>query len=342
MNRSNFGAVRLPLLGAAVLAIFAVPLSAQIVEKERTFADLTATHPCSSGYTDRNAIVTDCDTASDIGDGGGAFRCFAHCDGTAPWEAVSIGGGSGGGGEATSVQGSATLPATCAELDLYQDTNSGGTEFYVCTATDTWTKTGTIGGTLTATDDLAVCTDGTGGSTIGACTVLNIDDLRLDGNILSNPAGGNISFRAGGATNQITVGSGQVTLTVGLAGNGNTTISGYAVQLFARTQGVGAPLNLQDAASSQFATNEGATAEVYINLPGAATGLHFTFIIQDADGMRITAASGDTIRPIAGTAASATGGFIRCATQGAFITLVAINATEWVAIGSAGVWTIDI
>ncbi len=142
MNRSNLGAVRLPFLAAAVLASLSVPLSAQVVEKGRTFSDLTASHPCASGYTDRIARVTDCDAAGTIGDGGGAFQCWAYCDGSAPWADVAIDGG-GGGGAATAVEGSATLPATCAEKDLYQDTDSGGTEFYVCTATNTWTKTGT-------------------------------------------------------------------------------------------------------------------------------------------------------------------------------------------------------
>ena len=182
MNRSNLGAVRPSFLTAAVLAFLSVPLSAQVVEKGRTFADLTASHPCASGYTDRIARVTDCDAADDIGDGGGAFQCWAICDGSAPWAAVSIGGG--GGGAATAVTGSATLPATCAELDLYQDTDSGGTEFYVCTAANTWTKAGTIGGTLTATDDLSVCTDGTGGSTIAACV-----NMTLGGNVTGPTAG---------------------------------------------------------------------------------------------------------------------------------------------------------
>lgn len=99
MARRNLGAVRLPLLAAAVLASFAVPVSAQVVEKGRTFADLTASHPCDTGLTDRIARVTDCDAADDIGDGGGAFQCWAICDGTAPWAAVSIGGGSGGTGD---------------------------------------------------------------------------------------------------------------------------------------------------------------------------------------------------------------------------------------------------
>jgi hypothetical protein len=49
-------------------------------------------------------------------------------------------------GGAMKVTGSATLPVTCTERDIYQDTDSLGAEFYVCTATDTWTKVATIPG----------------------------------------------------------------------------------------------------------------------------------------------------------------------------------------------------
>lgn len=35
---------------------------------------------------------------------------------------------------------STALPGTCTEGDVYQDTDSGGTESYACTATNTWTK----------------------------------------------------------------------------------------------------------------------------------------------------------------------------------------------------------
>lgn len=38
---------------------------------------------------------------------------------------------------------SATLPGTCAEGDCAQDTDSGGSETHICTATNTWTKLGT-------------------------------------------------------------------------------------------------------------------------------------------------------------------------------------------------------
>lgn len=133
------------------------------------------------------------------------------------------------------------------------------------------------------------------------------------------------------------------------AGVVRATDSGSGVGAFlstrlveANTAGSGAPNVIVAAESGSIYTNEGVTAENYHTLPSAAAGYVFTFVVQDTDGIRITASSGDTIRPIAGTAASASGGFIRCATAGAFITLIAINSVEWVSIGSSGVWTIDV
>jgi folate-dependent tRNA-U54 methylase TrmFO/GidA len=62
-----------------------------------------------------------------------------------------------------------------------------------------------------------------------------------------------------------------------------------------------------------------------------------TFIVQDGDGIRITAASGDTIR-IAGTVTAAAG-YVESTTIGNTVTLVAINATEWMATAVNGTWT---
>lgn len=197
--------------------------------------------------------------------------------------------------------------------------------------------TGTIGGTLTATDDLAVCTDGTGGSTIGACTVLKIDNLQIDANKISSTTGAIELFAAGAAANSLTVNASSLFFAVNLGGNGSTNINGYSRQIFARTQGVGAPLDMPAAASSQWSTNEGATAEVYVNLPPAATGLHFTDCVQDADGFRYTAAGGDTIRVIDKVTAAA--GYISSTTIGSCVTVTAINATEWMAHPINGVWT---
>lgn len=85
-------------------------------------------------------------------------------------------------------------------------------------------------------------------------------------------------------------------------------------------------------------SNEGAAAIVPFTLPSARVGYKFAFIVQDADGIRVTAASGDTIR-INGSV-SAAAGKIESTTVGSVVELLAINATEWVATRSSGTWTV--
>jgi len=114
----------------------------------------------------------------------------------------------------------------------------------------------------------------------------------------------------------------------------------YKQTVEASTAGSGAPNVLTVAESGKILTNEGSTAQNYHTLPTAAAGLTFTFVVQDADGLRIVADTGDTIRIAAGVSAAA--GYIQNSTIGSTITLCAINATEWVALGApAGTWTID-
>lgn len=84
------------------------------------------------------------------------------------------------------------------------------------------------------------------------------------------------------------------------------------------------------------ATNEGATTLVARTLPPAQGGLEYTFFVQDSDGISITAASGDTIR--FGGTVTAAAGTITSTTVGSSITLLAINATEWVATSLVGTW----
>lgn len=390
MVRSNFGAVRLPLLAAAVLASFAVDATAQVVEKGRTFADLTASHPCASGLTERIARVTDCDAADDVGDGEGLFQCWVRCDGTAPWETVAIGGGAGGGA-ATAVTGSATLPATCAEKDLYQDTDSGGTELYVCTATNTWTKAGDVAGPASSTDNAITRFDSTTGKLLqdSAITVADTtgnlqwegttaDDFEgnftfadptadwtwtwsASGQVLaplgseSLPAysfAGSVDtgfygtastiYATVSSTSKLRINANGTSILHGwLYGSGdpNNRLFGFAKWVSASTAGSGAPEAADPVFGMAVYTNEGTTAQNYRTLPSAAAGYEFTFVVQDADGIRVVAAAGDTIR-IAGTA-SATAGYAQSTTIGSALTLVAINATEWVAISSLGTWTID-
>lgn len=87
-------------------------------------------------------------------------------------------------------------------------------------------------------------------------------------------------------------------------------------------------------------TNEGTSAKVGFTLPAAAAGLVFTFIVQDADGIRVTAAAGDTIR-VAGEVSIAAG-YIESTTIGSTMTLMAINATEWLVVPAyLGTWTLE-
>lgn len=130
------------LLLALALAACAASASAQVVEQPRTWTGLLAAYPCVPWLSGRITRVTDAQSSSSVGGGGGSAQVWVQCDGIDTWSLVTI--GSSGGGAATSVAGSATLPATCTEKDLYQDTDSGGTEFYVCTATNTWTKAGDV------------------------------------------------------------------------------------------------------------------------------------------------------------------------------------------------------
>lgn len=120
---------------------------------------------------------------------------------------------------------------------------------------------------------------------------------------------------------------------------GSSTIGGFltARSVEANTAGSGTPNALTATESWKVLTNEGATAANYHTLPTAVAGNVFTFIVQDADGLRVTADSADTIRVIDKVTAAA--GYIESTTIGSTVTLVAINATEWFATSIKGVWT---
>lgn len=72
-------------------------------------------------------------------------------------------------------------------------------------------------------------------------------------------------------------------------------------------------------------------------LPTAAAGWTYTFVVMDADGLKIQAATGDDIRVI--DKITGTAGYISSTTIGSVVTLVAVDATTWVATSIHGVWT---
>jgi len=85
-------------------------------------------------------------------------------------------------------------------------------------------------------------------------------------------------------------------------------------------------------------TNEGAAAIVVFTLPTAVSGQSYTFIVQDADLLRVVAAAGDTIR--LGSSVSAAAGNVESTAIGDVVELIAINATEWIARSVIGTWTV--
>ncbi len=90
--------------------------------------------------------------------------------------------------------------------------------------------------------------------------------------------------------------------------------------------------------SSSVFTNEGTTTKNNFSLPTAAANLVYTFVVQDTDGLTVTANTGDTIQDNATVSGSA--GTIDSTDVGATVTLLAINATQWVVTSMTGTWAI--
>ena len=85
-------------------------------------------------------------------------------------------------------------------------------------------------------------------------------------------------------------------------------------------------------------SNEGATSISAFVLPTAAAGYWIAFWVQDADGIRVTAATGDTIR--LGSSVSAAAGKIESTDIGAFVILETLNVTEWMGRSIERTWTV--
>lgn len=113
-----------------------------------------------------------------------------------------------------------------------------------------------------------------------------------------------------------------------------TPSGGGARTVSARTEVAASPYAITSGQTGYIFTNEGATARTYLALPTAVAGLEYTFDVQDADGIRIVANTGDTLRIEHRNALAA--GYCEAATVGNSVTLKAINATEWTASAVAG------
>lgn len=141
-------------------------------------------------------------------------------------------------------------------------------------------------------------------------------------------------------TTAFTINSSQQINTVGPIINASYLLSQVLVE--ANTAVAASPNLLTVAESGTVLTNFGATALNVHTLPSAVAGLIFTFIVLDADGLKIIANTGDDIQLFA--TKSATAGFIKSTTLGSTITLIAVDATTWkdTALALGSIWTIDV
>ncbi len=98
-----------------------------------------------------------------------------------------------------------------------------------------------------------------------------------------------------------------------------------------------ATASILEAENDLTITNEGATALAIFTLPEAKMGLRYRFIVQDVDGIKVMANTGDTIRN-AGTVSGAAG-YITNTTIGSVVELECINATQWFVVSAIGTWT---
>ncbi len=74
-------------------------------------------------------------------------------------------------------------------------------------------------------------------------------------------------------------------------------------------------------------------------LPAAVINLAFTFICNNANGVRVKAAASDTIRVDASI--TITEGYIESTVVGSAVELVCIDGTEWIATSIVGTWVVE-
>lgn len=161
--------------------------------------------------------------------------------------------------------------------------------------------------------------------------------FRINSAGFQSPSDGKFGFHSGTNTfSGIDVAISRATVGCLIVTNGSTGVGTLitAINVLAKT----ADYTVLATDSFSVFTNEGTIAKRNNTLPSAAAGLEYTFVVQDSDGVTVTAATGDTITD--SVTVSAAAGNIDSTDVGASLTLIAINATEWVVKSKTGVWII--
>jgi hypothetical protein len=263
---------------------------------------------------------------------------------------VLIFGGLGQSGYNYFADGTAAAPS----MTFANDTNSG---FYLAGSdsigvavggVSSFVFQGTAGSLRAAAASLALGTTDNGTMlTLANTGAIDLAAAGTNQNITLTPSGTGRVIIGGGSIRSATGTSlalgtvdGGTALTLDTSNNatGVGYAQGWQQRVQAKTQAA-SPYSVSATTDNRNAfTNEGTTALVTFNLPTAAANLVYEFVVQDTDGIRVVANTGDTIR-LAGSV-SAAAGRIDSTTIGSTVRLLAINATEWVATAINGTWTV--
>lgn len=204
--------------------------------------------------------------------------------------------------------------------------------------------TGTLGATISgATINLNASSNnavniGTGTTTstvtIGGAGVQSID-------IGNGAAAKTVTLGSTNTTSTTTInaGSGNINLVGTLAtgdaitGDGTAALGGFLKTVTDDADG----RNIIVSESGTYITNAGAGGPMAYNLPAAAAGLNYCFVVMAAQELRVTPAADDVVN-IAGTAGDAAEYWTANAV-GEVLCVTAVDGTNWIATSYTGTWT---
>lgn len=139
-----------------------------------------------------------------------------------------------------------------------------------------------------------------------------------------------LTATAGGITLNASSG---ITTGDAITGDGTAVMGGFLKTVTDDADG----RNITAAEAGTIITNAGAGGAMAYNLPAAAAGLNYCFVVMAVQELRVTPAAGDVIN-IAGTAGDAAEYWTANA-AGESLCLVAVDGTNWVALSYTGTWT---
>ena len=135
---------------------------------------------------------------------------------------------------------------------------------------------------------------------------------------------------------QFTVNSNQITFNVSSVGP-----VGPSGQPFSALSTVAASGSISASQSGTVFNNQGATAEIDLALPVAATPpapMSFSLFVAANQNLALVAPSGVSI--IYGPNSSSVGGSISSNAVGNFVSIALVSATQWVVTSISGVWNL--